>query len=148
MRNYVTSGIVLLALVVILFWTASLGKTDIKTATLDQNPVTSLASQADDLSALASTKLDVQVGKVQVLKWQASKYPSTSVSLHLLKKVSNNPVSYELVRSISEKAPNSGTYKWTPTEKALGSGIIVEIACVNSNQACSAGYQPIEASIN
>jgi len=81
---------------------------------------------------------DVEMGATQVVKWTSHNYPSSQVSVRLIREVSTSPHRYELVRTISAATPNDGSATWVPAASDIGSGLAIEIGCTTTAQACAA----------
>lgn len=105
-------------------------------------PLTRAALNAETVDALLSITSHngggkVEVGQKQAITWTSSNYNSDSVVINILKKVSDNPNRYELVRSISGDISNDGSATWIPAKSDIGSTIVVEVGCKNSTTACN-----------
>lgn len=83
----------------------------------------------------------------RTIKWitnDSSK--NTKVNINLVKRVSGDPIQYDLVRTIVRNTDNDGQYSWNPYEGELGQGYYIEVTCGdNSNQGeCVVSGNPIE----
>lgn len=96
------------------------------------------APQNASLTLISPVGGTVQVGQVQHITWTSQNYNSNTVSINVLRKVSDAPVSYELIRTISAATANDGDAVWVPTKAEVGTNIIIEVACSFSNQGCQA----------
>jgi len=75
----------------------------------------------------------------RIVQWQTQNYPATSkVNINLIKKVSSDPSTYELVRVIATDSPNDGTESWTPAATESGDSFFIEVVC-SANQTFSGG---------
>jgi hypothetical protein len=71
--------------------------------------------------------------------WDTASYPrNAGVNINLIRKVSDNPTSYTLVRQIAVNTPNDGTESWTPNSNETDSDLYVEVNC-GTNYAFSNG---------
>ena len=65
-----------------------------------------------------------------VIRWESQNYSSQSpVNIVLMKKVSDNPNTYELVKTIVANTPNDGGEIWVPTKNEVGSAFKIQIGC-------------------
>lgn len=80
------------------------------------------------------------------ITWSTSNFPiNAGVDINLIRKVSGDPVAYELVRQISVNTPNDGSESWSPRESELDSNLYVEVTCSNVNpNNCSISGDPIK----
>ncbi len=68
------------------------------------------------------------------IKWQTGNYPaSAGVNINLLRKVSDSPVSYELVRQLANNTANDGEESWTPAAGEQGDNLYIEVTCSNAS---------------
>jgi len=65
------------------------------------------------------------------IKWQTTgDYPTTAgVNINLLKKTSESPVVYELVRQIAKDTPNDGEEVWIANSGETGHAFYIEVTC-------------------
>jgi hypothetical protein len=64
------------------------------------------------------------------IKWISNNLSSAStVDINLLRKVSGDPIQYELVRKIVKNTPNDGSYLWSPYDGELNQGYYIEVTC-------------------
>lgn len=91
--------------------------------------------------ALLSTDItSAQVGQPQIIRWTTLNYPSNTVSINLLKKTSDDPTSYQLIRVITQNAKNDGEGVWVPQKSDMGNDVYIEIGCSNDAGSCDAAY--------
>ena len=86
----------------------------------------------------AAVKNTVEVGQTQRVLWTAKSINAGTVSVNLIKKVSDNPAKYVLVRTISNAKTNNGRATWVPASTDVGTGLSLEVGCVPSTKACVA----------
>jgi hypothetical protein len=91
------------------------------------------------LAVLAPSEGKFETGEAQTIKWTSKNYSQNKVSINLLRKVSDDPATYKLVRVISKSTANDGVATWVPALTDVGEGLIIEVACVSGTQACIAG---------
>ena len=81
---------------------------------------------------------NVEVGQTQTVTWTSNNYSSPTVSVNLIRKVSDNPARYKLVRTISASTKNDGSATWVPAPTDVGAGLSIEIGCTSSAKPCQA----------
>ncbi len=84
----------------------------------------------------------------RTVKWTSKGFPEgAKVNVNLIRKVSESPVSYELVRQIEKNAPNDGQAKWTPSKSETGDNLYIEVTCSDSLQimGCRVFGAPVKA---
>jgi peptidoglycan hydrolase-like protein with peptidoglycan-binding domain len=85
----------------------------------------------------------------RTIAWQTNNYPTdTGVAINLIKKTSDSPASYTLVRQIANNTPNNGQYTWAPNSGETGNNLYVEVGCPNASTSnltvsCAINAQPI-----
>jgi peptidoglycan hydrolase-like protein with peptidoglycan-binding domain len=84
----------------------------------------------------------------KIIKWRTSGYPAgVGVNINLIKKVSDSPKAYKLVRVIAVDTSNDGQENWTPTSTETGSDLYIEITCSSTyhfTQGCRVTGDPIK----
>lgn len=79
----------------------------------------------------------------RIIRWQTSTYPGgVGVDINLLRKVSNSPTTFTLVRQIAKDTPNTGKKTWIPSAGETGNDLYIEVTCTNTyqfKQGCQAG---------
>jgi hypothetical protein len=80
------------------------------------------------------------------IKWISNNFSgNTGVNINLLRKISGDPIEYELVRTIVKNTPNDGSYLWTPREGEINSGLYIEVSCPQySSTKCTVSGNPLE----
>ena len=77
----------------------------------------------------------LEVGTENTVRWQAENFPSSGfVHVNLIKKVSDNPVQYELVRQVANYTLNDGEEVWVPERGDVGENVYVEVTCAGSTR--------------
>ena len=97
------------------------------------------------LQLVAPLNGTIEVGQTQTVRWVSSNYGSSVVGINLIRKISENPIQYALVRVIADRTPNDGNATWVPAVTDGGLDLSIEIVCVTSTQACRAGNAPKES---
>lgn len=79
--------------------------------------------------------------------WNTGDYPKGAlISLHLIKKISNDPARFELVRMLTPQTVNDGVEYWSPMAEDGVGEFYIEVACAESYQlqgSCSARIEPL-----
>ena len=130
MNKTYTYGIVALALVVIVGLGASAvfkGQTHV---------ANSIATVVEGTQNSAAAAMAVKIGESQNITWDQTKFSSANVSVTLIKKVSDSPARYDVVRVLSASTPNTGSIAWTPTAEELGGDVYTQVGCVAATSAC------------
>lgn len=87
------------------------------------------------VNVVSEVSSKLMVGDKDVVKWQTENFPEGAfVHINLIRKVSDNPVSYELVRQIASYAVNDGEEVWTVEKGDLGGNLQVEVVCAGSTR--------------
>jgi hypothetical protein len=120
----------LLALVILLG--AFTWATSVRSPSATITPVVSQSAQSiSDSQAAAAVQ-------PHTISWNTASFPSTSVSITLIRKVGTSPASYQVVRTIVASAANNGSATWTPAAGELDGTTYIQIGCVSSTSACQA----------
>jgi cytoskeletal protein RodZ len=81
------------------------------------------AGPAQNVANVASTE-------DKVITWSAEAYPKgVGVNINLLRKASDSPLSYSLVRQIALNSENDGQESWTPAANEKSGDMYVEVTC-------------------
>jgi hypothetical protein len=98
------------------------------------------APSSAKISLITPVSGSFEMGQAQTVKWYTSNYSGSTVSIRLIRKVSSNPNTYEVVRTISDATANDGAATWIPSGAEAGlSGLSLEIGCAPSAKACQSG---------
>ncbi len=73
----------------------------------------------------------VALSNTREIKWETKNYPdNVGVNINLLRKISDNPTEYVLVRQIAKDTPNDGIEIWTPVvSDGDKSSLFIEVTC-------------------
>lgn len=91
------------------------------------------------LTLLSPVGPSIEVGQTETVRWASHNYAPKTVSVSLIRKVSDTPVRYELVRTIASSTKNDGVAIWVPAKTDVGDNLYLEIGCALSDNACYAG---------
>ncbi len=81
----------------------------------------------------------VDVGQLQHVDWISTNYVAPTVSVNVIRKVSDNPARYELVRTVARATKNDGSAVWVPAAPDVGTSDLIQVGCTPTSQACTAG---------
>lgn len=83
----------------------------------------------------------------KTVTWQTSNFPTGSrVDINLLKKTSDSPATYTLLRTVVRSTVNDGVEIWVPQAGETSANVYVEVVCSNSSQfkyGCTSASQPM-----
>ncbi len=106
-------------------------------ATISTLSVSNVTSSA--LAVLAGTK---------TVNWKTSNYPSDAgVNISLIRKISDSPREFTLVRTLEMDTPNDGEEAWTPQAGENTDNLFIEVTCSSIYQfslGCSLSSDPIK----
>ena len=146
---YITAIVFVLALIIIGIYAAtskhggSVGSTNATStvpetvATVAIQSISHSANTASALSALSNT-----------VHWATDGYPANAgVNVNLIRKISDSPVQYTIVRQLATNIPNTGQYTWVSHSGETGSDLYVEVTCSSNNltQGCQVSATPLSA---
>ncbi|MFA6077038.1 MAG: hypothetical protein WC735_03105 [Candidatus Paceibacterota bacterium] len=126
----------------IIFWVLTSSKTEktpeeVAPATISTQSVTLVTSPA--VAVLAGTK---------TVNWQTSNYPvDAGVNINLIRKVSDSPRQFVLVRTIETNTPNDKQESWVPLSGENSADLYIQVTCSNSyvfKSGCSLSSEPIK----
>lgn len=108
------------------------------------NPATVSTLSVSNVSSPASAVL----AGAKTINWQTASYPTNArININLIRKVSESPLKFTLVRTLETDAINNGEYLWIPQNGENTSDLYVEVTCSNSYQftvGCSLSSEPIK----
>jgi hypothetical protein len=83
----------------------------------------------------------------RIVSWKTTDFPkNATVTINLLRKVSDNPASYEFVAPIAVDTANDGTESWTPSSEEGEGDFYIEVVCgSNISGGCRSGSAPAKA---
>lgn len=137
---YVT-GLVAVVMTAGALYTASISNPRANTAALTDGSKVSITSieSARGLAAIFSAN-------GRVITWATSGFKvGEPVDINLIRKTSDSPVAYELVRKIADNTKNDGKYTWAPKEGELETGLFIEVTCSGkeSTAGCEVETSPL-----
>ena len=65
------------------------------------------------------------------------RYAAPTVAINIIRKTSDNPATYVLVRQVASSTANDGDAVWVPALGDVGPNTYIQVACVESAQACT-----------
>ena len=112
----------------IVFWMYSSSQKE-KTSPTSPATVATLSVVSDTSSASA-----VLSGAKTVI-WQTTNYPTdVGVNINLIRKISDSPNQFVILRAITTDTPNDGQETWIPQDGENTSDLYVEVTCLNTYQ--------------
>ncbi|MDE2040988.1 MAG: hypothetical protein KGI59_01195 [Patescibacteria group bacterium] len=100
---------------------------------------TAINSGVASVTVLAPSGLTADVGQIQNVLWKAFNYSPATVSVAVIRKISDNPARYELVRTVAVATANDGAATWVPAPSDAGANTSIQVGCTLSAAACTAG---------
>jgi peptidoglycan hydrolase-like protein with peptidoglycan-binding domain len=104
----------------------------------------SVSSVAPEKSLAAALFLS----SAKKIQWKTADYPkNVGVNINLLKKISDSPVKYELVRQLAKDTPNDGEETWIPTSSEKNLDLYIEVTCSTTyafKEGCQISISPIK----
>lgn len=86
--------------------------------------------------------------ETKTISWQISNYPKdVGVNINLVRKISDSPRQFVLVRTLATDTPNDGNETWIPRNGETSDDLYVEVTCSTSYQfksGCSLSMDPIK----
>lgn len=82
----------------------------------------------------------------QVISWITDGLASSkTVDINLIRKVSDSPATYVLVRKIADDIKNTGSFVWKPGTDELGTDLFIEVTCsgVSDTAGCEVVASPV-----
>lgn len=95
------------------------------------------ASAAESKVILISTHSDatVKTNSSQDIIWTSENFPKDGlININLIKKTSDSPAEYTLVRALHTNIANTGMASWTPSRTEVGSDLMIEIGCSSTTE--------------
>jgi|SRR3989344_369802 len=86
------------------------------------------------------------VGESRMIEWATSNYPAeATVNINLIRKVGENPETFEFVKRIAENTPNDGQEIWNIDTDLNEGDFYIEVTCSDSSSqnGCRVSGQPI-----
>lgn len=83
------------------------------------------------------------------IQWNTANYSAyVGVNINLLRRISDSPVQYQLVRQIASNTPNDGIHLWIPQVSDLYGNLFIEVTCSTTTthpQGCFVTTMPLKA---
>jgi hypothetical protein len=103
---------------------------------------------ARDVSAEQNGLASAISSNMKTVRWQTNNYPTNAgVNINLLKKTSESPVAYSLIRTLATDTLNDGQESWLPLPGEDTENIYIEVTCSNTykfKSGCRLGGTPIK----
>lgn len=95
-------------------------------------PVAKASDEAKVNTISTVNKSSIKTGSSQTITWTTENFPANAlININLIKKVSDSPAGYQLVRQIAIDTENDGSFKWSPKRDEIGENLLIEIGCGN-----------------
>ena len=151
MNNIKYAFLVLVVLVLgFMFWGKGGEKEVVEVTPTDVPAVVVTTSVVDaDASQNGVTAAAILAG-AKTVNWQTSNYPSgVGVNINLVRKVSDSPKTFELVRVLSADTTNDGQETWVPQKGEKTDDLYIQVTCSTTygefNAGCSLASEPVKA---
>ncbi len=113
----------------------------------ENEPVVVTESGTPTIVSLSITNDTSTAGAVlagaKTVNWQTSNYPTDAgVNINLIRKVSDSPRQFDIVRTIVRNTKNDGQESWTPMKGENTSDLYLEVTCSDTyqfNDGCKLG---------
>lgn len=87
------------------------------------------------VNVVSEVSSKIMVGDQNTVRWQTENFPEGAfVHINLIRKVSDNPTQFELVRQVASYAVNDGEEVWTVEKGDLGGELHIEVVCAGSTR--------------
>lgn len=104
------------------------------------------------ISMLSITDVASTAGAIfaggKIISWQTANYPANAgVNINLIRKISDSPKEFTLVRTLATDTPNDGEETWVPQEGENSDDLYIEVTCSGNYQfqaGCSLSSDPIK----
>ena len=106
-----------------------------------------ISTVSETANVLSAINVNVPLGDTQTVTWNPKDIISDRVSIDVIRKVSDNPASYDLVRVVATSTENDGSATWVPSSLDVGANLYIEIGCVVSDSACNANISNSQVSV-
>jgi hypothetical protein len=149
MNNHITMPLTLIMAAVII-GAATVAVNNSSSNTPAELAMVSGASDAtiDSVSILVDNAAAAGTTNARVINWETSNFPADSlVTVNLIRKISDSPMSFEMVRTIVTDVPNNSSVSWVPETSEVGDDLYIEVVCsaIQTTGGCRTNSAPIKA---
>jgi len=141
-NKYIVLFVVII--LVIALWAFSSYKSD---KSIENTPTSPATVSMLSITNVTSPSSAVLAG-ARDINWEAGNYPKNAgVNINLIRKVSDSPRQFTLVRVLASDVPNTGKYTWFTQSEDNSSDLYIEVTCSNTFQftsGCSISTEPIK----
>lgn len=124
-------GLALILIVVLVFF-FYFKPTPIDNAPIDSTATVSIESVSNSNDGLTAA---AALSGSKIVTWKTSGYPTDAgVNINLIRKISDSPLTYSLVRTIAQDTPNDGKEQWTLGAEENTGDLYLEITCSTTYQ--------------
>ena len=122
-----------LTFIALLALSLAIGIPGASAATINSDVDTDLEPASVDITS--STSGAVDVNSVNIVTWRTENFPvNGKLNISLLKKTSENPDTYELVRTVAEYTQNDGSETWKAERSEIGEELYIQIGCAGTSR--------------
>ena len=122
-------------------------KNSIMTANVKDPSITTAKVSTQSITDDTSTAAAILAG-TKTIHWQTVNYPAqTGVNINLIKRVSDSPREFVLVRTLAIDVANSGQYSWAPLGGEVSNDLYVQVTCSTTHsfsEGCNLATEPIK----
>jgi len=141
-NRYIFVSLVVIVLVIVFFALRPSQKKEEVSPTSSVATVSTLS--ITDVTSPASAVL----AGAKNINWQTANYPANAgVNINLIRKISDSPREFTLVRTLETDTANDGQETWIPQNGENTNNLYVEVTCSNNYQfqaGCSLSSEPIK----
>jgi hypothetical protein len=142
-KNIILLGITLICLIILSIFVVRGLKSENHPPSSSTTPTVSVDSVSNTHKSNLASVASIYPGKL--ITWTISEYPrDAGVNINLLRKISDSPITYELVRVIAENTKNDGSEFWQQIETD-GQDLYIELTCSTTykfTQGCAVNGEP------
>ncbi|MEQ1500166.1 MAG: peptidoglycan-binding domain-containing protein [Parcubacteria group bacterium] len=104
-----------------------------KALTMSATPQLRASVSTRSVQTSNSNTATVGLANSRTITWQTTNYPANAgVNINLVRKTSQSPRTFSIVRSISVDTTNDGQETWIPRSGDLTGDVYIEVTCSNS----------------
>lgn len=110
--------------------------------------ITAITTNRDANTAAAG---DTLITDTRIIRWESRNFPNgATVNVNLIRKISDNPIKYEFVKSLGMNIANTGNISWTPGQDEISeqsANLYIEVVCANADSlknGCNVSTNPIK----
>lgn len=149
--NNIKYGLLVLVVLVLgfVFWTYNGREEEVVVVPpVVEQPATVATESVVDAAQSGGTAAAILAGS-KTINWKTTNYPSgVGVNINLVRKVSDSPNTFELVRVLAVDTPNDGQEAWVPVKGEKTNDLYIQVTCSSTysefNAGCSLTSEPVK----